>query len=134
MSTKRIWQATVVASLITAALGTVTLAADTLGRTQSASGALLQLAGDEHSDEKARGEDEDRDSRADASRVTGGDGTRWIGLEQATAVVNAAGYSDIYEVEREGRGYEVKARDADGRRWELKVDGHSGEIVARERE
>lgn len=70
------------------------------------------------------------DHRSDASNSTG----EWIGIEAAIAVVTSAGYRDIEEIEREKGRYEVEARDADGREWEIYVDGRSGEIVKRERE
>ncbi|WP_199229419.1 PepSY domain-containing protein [Azospirillum sp. TSO22-1] len=47
--------------------------------------------------------------------------------------VEAQGYRDITEVEREDGRYEVKATDADGRRVKIHVDGRTGEIVKTER-
>lgn len=40
----------------------------------------------------------------------------------------AQGYRDIEEIDREGRGFEVKAADAEGRRVKLDVDGVTGEV------
>ncbi|HYH39769.1 MAG TPA: PepSY domain-containing protein [Azospirillum sp.] len=47
--------------------------------------------------------------------------------------VEAQGYRDITEVEREDGRYEVKAVDAEGRRVELKLDARTGEVVKAER-
>lgn len=43
--------------------------------------------------------------------------------------LEAKGYGEFREIEREGGRYEVKARDRDGRWREIYVDGRSGEIV-----
>jgi hypothetical protein len=40
----------------------------------------------------------------------------------------AQGYRDIEKIDREGRGFEVKATDAEGRRVKLDVDGVTGEV------
>lgn len=53
----------------------------------------------------------------------------WLSLPQIQQRLEAAGYRDIDKIEREDRYYEVKALDADGRRVELKVDPHSGEVT-----
>lgn len=45
------------------------------------------------------------------------------------------GYTDIAEVERKGdKLYEVKGRDGQGRRMELKVDARTAEILHSERD
>lgn len=41
----------------------------------------------------------------------------------------AQGYRDIDEIEREGRSFEVKGTDAQGRRVKLDVDGVTGEVL-----
>lgn len=53
----------------------------------------------------------------------------WLTIPQIHERVEAAGYPDISEVERERNGYEVKAIDRDGRRVELDVDPRSGEVT-----
>lgn len=70
------------------------------------------------------------DPRSGAGNSTG----EWISIEAAIAAVTSAGYRDIEEIERDQGRYEVEARDADGRKWEIYVDGRSGEIVKRERD
>ncbi len=53
----------------------------------------------------------------------------WMSIEQVVSKVQAAGYRDIEEIERDDNRYEVKATDAEGRRVELKLDPVSGEIL-----
>lgn len=52
-----------------------------------------------------------------------------LSIKQIHDRVEAAGYRDIREVEREDDKYEVKATAADGRRAELYLDPVSGEIT-----
>ncbi len=119
---KRIWQAGVATILIGATAGTVALAADSLSRAPGATDVgAVQLASDD-------------DRRSGDDRSSGSDSGPSIGVEGAVAAVTAAGYTDVREVEREGPDYEVKARDADGRLWEIYVDARTGEIVDRERD
>ncbi len=54
--------------------------------------------------------------------------------DQIIEKVKAAGYTDIRKIENEHGRYEVKVRDADGKRLELKVDAKTGEIVRKKRE
>jgi len=42
--------------------------------------------------------------------------------------VERAGYSHVREIERENGGWEVRARDANGRQVELYVDGRDGNM------
>jgi hypothetical protein len=127
MSAKRTLQTTVVATLVAAAVGTVALAAETLSTARGPSGVPLLASNDDH-DHRESGSGEHWDD--DMGRGTG----PWVDMKQVLATVTAAGYSDVREIERESRGYELYANDADGRRWEIKIDGRSGEIVGRERE
>jgi uncharacterized membrane protein YkoI len=56
-------------------------------------------------------------------------------LEDVIRELSRQGYGDIREVERAGPDrYEVYARDADGRRVELKVDAVTGKVLEREEE
>lgn len=59
-------------------------------------------------------------------------GAQWMSVEQVIGKVQAAGYRDVEEVERDDGRYEVKATDAEGRRVELKLDPVSGEILKTE--
>ncbi|HRM69386.1 PepSY domain-containing protein [Thauera phenylacetica] len=52
-----------------------------------------------------------------------------MNLQQVQARLEADGYRDFEKIERERNKYEVKALDPQGRRVEVKVDAHSGEIL-----
>ena len=49
--------------------------------------------------------------------------------EEVAAALKAKGYSDIKKIELEKGEYEVKARDADGKRVEIYLDPRTGEIL-----
>jgi len=53
----------------------------------------------------------------------------WLTIPAIYNKVAAAGYSDIFEIERERDGYEIEAVDTDGNRVELFVDPLSGEVL-----
>lgn len=53
---------------------------------------------------------------------------------QVAARVRDAGYGSIDEIERERDRFEVKTRDANGRRVELYVDALTGEILRSKRD
>jgi len=53
----------------------------------------------------------------------------WLAIPAIYDKVAAAGYSDIFEIERERDGYEIKAVDTDGNRVELFIDPLSGEVL-----
>lgn len=71
---------------------------------------------------------------ADAAKAKGAEKELRITLEQAIARVRAAGYTDIEEIERERGGYEVCAKDSQGKEVDLEVDGSTGEIKVLEDE
>lgn len=71
---------------------------------------------------------------ADAVKAKGAEKELGITLEQAIARVRAAGYTDIEEIERERGGYEVCAKDSQGKEVDLKVDGSTGDIKILEEE
>ncbi len=52
------------------------------------------------------------------------------GLADIVALVQAAGYPEVLEVELEGSRYHVEARDGAGRSIELRLDAASGVVVA----
>lgn len=51
-----------------------------------------------------------------------------LSIGEIAARVEAQGYRDIEEIEREGNGYEVCATDAQGREVELEVNGMTGRV------
>ena len=55
--------------------------------------------------------------------------TPMMSIGQAIAIAEERGLTDIREIERERRGYEMEARNAEGRPVELFIDGWTGEIV-----
>lgn len=62
------------------------------------------------------------------------DATQALGIGEILARLEAKGYRDFYEVEREHGRYEVKARNAEGEVVELYVSATSGEILRSEYE
>lgn len=58
----------------------------------------------------------------------------WLSIPQIHDKLEAAGYIEIEQIERERDGYEVKATDREGQRVELEVDpltGHVTKIAAK---
>lgn len=55
--------------------------------------------------------------------------SQWLNLGQIYERVVAAGYTDVREIEREKDGYEVKAKDAQGRSVKLYMEPVEGKIV-----
>lgn len=53
----------------------------------------------------------------------------WLAIPAIYDKVSAAGYSDIYEIERERDGYEIEAVDNKGNQVELFVDPLNGEVL-----
>ena len=54
---------------------------------------------------------------------------KWLSIPQIHDKLEAAGYGNIDEIERERDGYEVKATDRDGQRVELEVDPLTGGVT-----
>lgn len=67
-------------------------------------------------------------AQATQSAPTGQQGN-WLSLREVYDKLEAAGYSDIREIERERSGYEAKARDRDGRRVKLQIEPLSGKVI-----
>jgi hypothetical protein len=57
-----------------------------------------------------------------------GKGQPWLSIAQVADRLDAAGYRNIEEIEREHGGYEVRATDRDGRRVKLRLDPWTGEV------
>jgi len=60
---------------------------------------------------------------------TSGQQDTWLNLGQIYDKLEAAGYTDVREIERENDGYEAKARDSKGRAIKLYVEPLEGRIV-----
>ncbi|MBK1698366.1 PepSY domain-containing protein [Rhodovibrio salinarum] len=77
------------------------------------------------------GQSVQQQSRDDTNKLQ--TGQRTMPMEEVIGKLSRQGYSDIREVERDGPDrYEVDARDAEGRRVELKVDAVTGKVLSRE--
>jgi len=55
--------------------------------------------------------------------------TGWLTIGQVYSKLEAAGYSDIREIEREHDGYEVEARNREGLTVKLQVEPLDGRVV-----
>jgi len=64
---------------------------------------------------------------SNADRANSGDD--WLTIPGIYEKVVAAGFKDIYEIERERGGYDVEAYDSNGDRVELFVDPINGEVI-----
>ena len=53
----------------------------------------------------------------------------WLPIPQVVEKVEAAGFREIEEIERESGSYEVKALDRRGERVKLRVNPRTGEVV-----
>jgi len=55
-------------------------------------------------------------------------GRQWLSIAQLSDRLEAAGYRNIEEIEREHGGYEVRATDRDGKRVKLRLNPWTGEV------
>lgn len=62
-------------------------------------------------------------SRSDAEQAS------WLTLHQVQVKLEATGYRDIQEIERERDHYQAKATDAQGQRVKLAIDPRSGDVL-----
>ena len=53
----------------------------------------------------------------------------WLTLHQAQVKIEATGYSDLSEIERERDAYEMKATDAQGQLVKIDVDPFTGDVI-----
>lgn len=60
-------------------------------------------------------------------------GTGWISLEQAVAKAKAAGYTQLYSIEADDDSWEGEGTKQDGKTYEFRIDGKTGEVT-RDRE
>lgn len=64
-----------------------------------------------------------------ASSASAQAGAQWLSMREVLEHLEAAGYSDFEEIERERDGYEVKAVDANGQRVEIDVHPITAEVL-----
>ena len=62
-------------------------------------------------------------SRSDTDQAS------WLTLHQVQVKLEATGYRDIQEIERERDHYQAKATDAQGQRVKLAIDPRSGDVL-----
>ncbi len=58
--------------------------------------------------------------------------SNWMSLKDVQTKLEAAGYTDFREIERDKNKYEVKATDPQGQRVELDVDPVTGDVLKTE--
>ncbi len=68
-------------------------------------------------------------SATDSAKMSNTAADNWLTIPAIYAKVTAAGFNDIYEIEREDNGYEVKAIGSHGERIKLFVDPVTGEVL-----
>ena len=53
-----------------------------------------------------------------------------IGLRDVLAAVEAAGYRDVHDIDREGALWDADATGPDGQPMELRISGYDGRILS----
>lgn len=71
----------------------------------------------------------DTEVKRGKSDRTGTDQASWLTVHQVQVKLEATGYRDIEEIERERDRYQAKATDAKGQRVKLAIDPRSGDIL-----
>lgn len=56
-------------------------------------------------------------------------GADWITLEKAVENAKAAGYTLLHSIEADDDYWEGEGMKADGKVWEFRIDGKSGEVI-----
>jgi len=56
-------------------------------------------------------------------------GADWISLEQAVEKAKAAGYTELHGIEADDNGWEGEGMKQDGKKYEFKIDGRTGEVT-----
>src|SRR3546814_14242911 len=56
-------------------------------------------------------------------------GADWISLEQAVEKAKAAGYTELHGIEADDDGWEGEGMKQDGKKYEFKIDGRTGEVT-----
>ncbi|WP_275097865.1 PepSY domain-containing protein [Sedimenticola hydrogenitrophicus] len=68
-------------------------------------------------------------SATDSAKMPAAVTDTWLGIPAIHAKVTAAGFNDIYEIEREHYGYKIKAIGPNGESVKLYVDPMTGEVL-----
>ena len=71
-------------------------------------------------------------SATPAAATTPAAQSNWLSIKDVLGKLEAAGYRDFREVERDKDKYEVKATDPQGQRVELDVDPVTGDVLKTE--
>ncbi|MCQ4260854.1 PepSY domain-containing protein [Stutzerimonas stutzeri] len=56
-------------------------------------------------------------------------GADWITLEQAVEKAKAAGYTAVHSIEADDDYWEGEGMKADGKVWEFRIDGKTGDVT-----
>ncbi|MCW8905580.1 PepSY domain-containing protein [Sedimenticola sp.] len=68
-------------------------------------------------------------SATDSANMSNAATDNWLAIPAIYEKVTAAGFNDIYEIERERNGYKIKAVGRNGERVKLFVDPMTGEVL-----
>ena len=66
------------------------------------------------------------------SNIAGNTQAPWLSVHEVQLKVEAMGYRDLSELERERDKYEIKATDAQGRLVKIDVDPFTGDVLKTE--
>ncbi|HCJ27868.1 MAG TPA: PepSY domain-containing protein [Pseudomonas sp.] len=61
-------------------------------------------------------------------------GADWITLEQAVEKAKAAGYTTLHSIDADNDSWEGEGVKADGKVWEFRMDGKTGEMTRDEQD
>lgn len=82
------------------------------------------------SDDRREMSSRDGSAPADTSATT----APWLDMNELVSRLQAQGYRDVRDIERENGRYEVEGKNADGRSVELYVDSRTGGVLRSELE
>jgi len=102
--------------------------ATTLIATLALTGGLIGAGADESAGEGQGGDE----TASPAAATTPAAQSSWMSLKDVQTKLEAAGYTDFREIERDKNKYEVKATDPQGQRVELDVDPVTGDVLKTE--
>lgn len=56
-------------------------------------------------------------------------GADWIPIEEAISTARNAGYTQIHSIEADDESWEGKGLKQDGKKYEFKIDGKTGQVT-----